>query len=281
MKFDLTISIVLYHDRVSRVQATIQSVLQTTLRVKIYVIDNSRTDELRMTCQDPRCEYLYAGRNLGFGNAHNLALARVLFEADYHLVLNPDVYFGPSVLERIYTYMEGQTEVAQVMPKVLYPDGRLQYLCKLLPTPADLVFRRFFPWFPGANKRNHRHELMASGYDKVMNFPFLSGCFMFLRTSAIQEIGFFEPKIFMYMEDADLTRRLHQKFKTVYYPEVSIYHHFAKGSYKSLRLLFYAIHGSIVYFNKWGWITDYERDRCNSTVLNNYVDKLIKELLDH
>ena len=57
----------------------------------------------------------------------------------------------------------------------------------------------------------------------------------------------------MYMEDADITYRTLQVANTIYYPNVTIYHHFAKGSYKNLKLMIYNIHGAIVYFNKWGW----------------------------
>lgn len=42
--------------------------------------------------------------------------------------------------------MDASSSVGLVMPRILYPDGELQYLCKLLPSPSDLLFRRFLPW---------------------------------------------------------------------------------------------------------------------------------------
>lgn len=271
MKFDLTISIVLYNNDISQLQAAIDSALNTKLRIKLYLVDNSPTDKLRYLSELPHCEYIYNNKNLGFGKGHNVALKRSVDEATYHLVLNPDVYFGAGVLEKIFEFMEQHPDVGHLMPKVHYPDGKVQHLCKLLPAPADLFLRRFLPWFPGATRRNRAYELLGSGYNKIMNIPFLSGCFMFLRTSALKEVGYFDDRIFMYIEDADLTRRVHQKYKTIFYPEVIIYHHFGKGSYKSLKLMLYNIHGAMVYFNKWGWIFDPERRRINNEVLKKYI----------
>jgi GT2 family glycosyltransferase len=265
-------SIVLYkNDPVILIQA-INSFLSTDLDIHLYLVDNSPTDELRYLLTDSRVTYIFNNKNIGFGAAHNIAIKEALKTARYHLVLNPDVYFNKGTLEFLYHYLESHPEVGQVMPKVLYPDGSLQYLCKLLPTPYDLILRRFLKGKEHQlNANNERYELRFSGYDKVMEVPYLSGCFMLFRTAALQEVGLFDERIFMYIEDADLTRRMHQKFKTVYHPGATIYHHFAKGSHKNKKLLFYAIHGAFIYFNKWGWFFDKERTKVNNYILNNLL----------
>ena len=61
-----------------------------------------------------------------------------------------------------------------------------------------------------------------------MNVPYLQGSFMFLRTKALKEVGLFYERFFMYPEDIDITRRMHKKYKTIFYPEVSIHHEHAK-----------------------------------------------------
>jgi GT2 family glycosyltransferase len=271
MKFDLTVSIVAYNNNVQHLKAAIESSLDTRLNIKLYLIDNSPQDQLRALAQYPNCEYIFNNENLGFGKAHNIALRRSLSESKYHLVLNPDIYFEGGVLEKIFEYMEMHADVGQLMPKILYPTGDVQHLCKLLPSPMDLFLRRFFPWFPGATERNRKYELLDSGYDKVMNIPYLSGCFMFLRNSALREVSFFDERIFMYIEDADLTRRIHQRYKTLYYPEVHVYHHYHKGSYKNFKLMLYNVHGAFIYFNKWGWIFDSERKKINKKVIHDYL----------
>lgn len=267
--FAVTASIVTYkNDREVLLQA-IHSFLNTELEVHLFIVDNSPTNALSDIIEDNRVTYIFNDANLGFGAAHNIAMRRALPAAPYHLVLNPDVYFGTEVLEKLVHMMNANPTVGLTMPKVLYPDDSVQYLCKLLPTPKQLFLRRFIKWDKkGLEKSNYKYELRFTNYDKRMTVPYLSGCFMFFRTSALKDVGLFDERIFMYSEDLDLSRRIHQKYDTVFFPEVKIYHHFAKGSHKSLKLLWYAIHGNIIYFNKWGWVFDRERDKINQAVLS-------------
>jgi GT2 family glycosyltransferase len=267
MKFDVTVSIVLYKSNIEVIQKTIGSVYDTNLNFKLYLVDNSPTDELKILQRDSKTEYIFCSSNLGFGKAHNIAMRKAIEESKYHLVLNPDIFFDKGVLEHIFSFMEANKDVGQVMPKICYPNGEVQRLCKILPAPADLFLRRFFPWMPGADERNKRYELRQSGYDKIMNVPYLSGCFMFFRTSSLKQIGFFDERIFMYIEDADITRRMHEKYKTIFLPSITVYHHYAKGSYKSMKLMLYNIHGAIIYFNKWGWLFDSERQKIYKMVI--------------
>jgi GT2 family glycosyltransferase len=270
--YDIAASIVLFKNNRNVLRDAIDSFLKTTLRVKLYLVDNSPDQSLSdLGAIDSRIEYIFNNANLGFGKAHNIAIRRSLPEAKYYAVLNPDIRFDAGVVEDLFAFMESNSDVGQVMPKVLYPSGEVQRLCKLLPTPADLFLRRFFPWFPGADVRNRRYELIDTGYDKVMNIPYLSGCFMFFRTSALSEVGLFDERIFMYIEDADLTRRMHERYKTLFYPGVVVYHNYEKGSYKSLKLMLYNVHGAFIYFTKWGWLFDSERKKINRQVLKAYV----------
>ncbi len=266
---ELSISVVLYKNDVEQLEKLLQCISSIKLCNKIYFIDNSPTDvlgnALKSYIENNTLTYIFTGKNLGYGAAHNITLKQVIDKTKYHLVLNPDVTFRENVLEELFQYMESNPRVGQVIPKVLYPDGTLQYVCKLVPTPFNL-FSRLLPGFL-FKKYNQKFELRFSGYNKVMNIPYLSGCFMFLRCSALKEVGLFDERFFMYPEDIDLTRRMHKKYKTVFYPNVEIFHEHTKSSFKNLHL--FAIHMSnmIKYFNKWGWVFDNERKKINKAVL--------------
>ena len=267
-------SIVLYHNKKEQVLKAIDSILNTKLLLKLYLLDNSSNKDLKgLSNIDARIEYIFNNKNLGFGKANNIAIRKSIENGvKYHLVLNPDIYFNKGVFEKLYSYMENCPDAGLVMPKVLYTDGSIQYLCKLLPTPFDLFGRRFLNFSPikrYVESRNEVFELRFSGYDKIMNVPYLSGCFMFLRTEVLKEVGIFDDTFFMYLEDTDLSRRIHIKYKTMYYPEVSIYHEFGRGSYKNKKLLMYHIRYAIKYFNKWGWFFDNERDQINQDTLKD------------
>ena len=168
-------SIVLYHNKKEQSSKLIHNLLNTRHILKLYLIDNSSNNDLKeLSGLDNRIEYTFNNANLGFGKAHNIALRKSIGENDpYHLVLNPDVYFEKGVLEELYNFMEKNPEVGLVMPKVLYPNGAIQYLCKLLPTPFDLFVRRFLNFGPFKNyieKRNENCAFRFTGDNKKKRF---------------------------------------------------------------------------------------------------------------
>ena len=104
----------------------------------------------------------------------------------------------------------------------------------------------------------------------IFKAPYLSGCFMFIRTKDLLNVGFFDESIFMYGEDTDLSRRFwNAKSYPYYYGKSIIYHQFSKGSHKSNKLLFVAIKSTLYYFNKWGWF-DKKRKKINEECLNQF-----------
>lgn len=264
----LTCSIVLYNNNVSDLKKTVESVLESRLNLKLYVIDNSENDNLRILADNKSTEYIFNNKNLGFGNAHNIALKKTIEASPYHLVLNPDVEFKPGVLEDIYSFMQKETSVGQLLPQVLNTDGTIQKLCKLLPTPLNLIGRRFFPNWKWSENLDEMYHLKGFNYDHCFNLPNLSGCFMFLRTDVLKKAGFFDPRYFMYMEDMDLTRRIHTISETLFYPHVSIYHGYEKASYSNPAVLKYHLNSAFKYFNKWGWFLDKERKKMNKKTLS-------------
>jgi GT2 family glycosyltransferase len=265
----ITGSIVLYHNDREVLLEAINSFLADDFEKHLYLIDNSRTNDLQDIIQDSHVTYVHNPANPGFGAAHNIALKLAQDTAsDFHLILNPDVYFGKGVMLELLDFVRDREDIGNIMPKVLYPDGSVQYLCKLLPTPYDWIGRRFNPFKNMVEKRNQLFELKFTGYNKIMEVPYLSGCFMFLRIAALKKVGMFDEGIFMYGEEADLCRRIIDGgFKTVFYPKATIYHHFEKGSHKSWRLTKIGIQSAIYYFNKWGWFFDRRRRRINQGTL--------------
>lgn len=265
----LSASIVVYKSNPKLLRDAIESFLAAAPGSDLYIIDNSPTDEARTHCDYPGTHYFFNGYNMGFGAGHNLALKKALESpAEYHLVLNPDIYFAPDAVEKLTEFMDSNRDVGLAMPKVLYPDGRLQYLCRLLPSPGTLLMRRVLhPFKRVSSKINHTYEMHFSGYDQVMDVPFLSGCFMFLRVDSLRSTGLFDESIFLYTEDIDLTRRLHRQYRTVFFPDATVYHHHVRESYRNLKVFVHHTRSAITYFNKWGWFTDSERVRINKKVI--------------
>ncbi len=262
-KVQMNISIVVYNVSMEKICTLINLLRNSEIVKDIFIIDNSEFP-LHGLSNLPSVKYICNNHNLGFGKAHNIALRKTIEDkVPYHLVLNPDVMFEPFILTELMEYLEKYKDVASLMPKIFYPNGDIQYLCKLLPTPMDLFGRRFLPkrWM---KKRMEYFEMHKSTYNYQMNVPNVSGCFMLLRTSAMRQVGLFDERFFLYMEDVDLARRLHQHYKTVFYPKVTVVHEHMRGSYKSWKLLGIHIISCCRYFNKWGWFFDKERKEINA-----------------
>lgn len=269
----LSASIVLYNTKIDELKRVIDSYFAYTGEKQLFLVDNSPTDSLKEIVKiypNSDIYYIFNNENMGYGKAHNTAIKKSIEQGlSYHIILNPDIIIEKGSLEKLTEYMEQHPEVGNIMPKIIYPDGELQYLCKLLPSPIDLIFRRFIPIKRWKDAINERYELHSFGYDKIKNIPNLSGCFMFLRTEALKKVGLFDENIFMYLEDIDLNRRIHSKYKTIYYPDAIVIHEHQKESYKNRRLLKAHIQSAIYYFNKYGWLFDKERTTINKNVLKD------------
>ena len=270
----LNISIVLYHPKWEQeVLPLVTELLKVKNLRKIYLLDNSEKEWLKehvdMQQAPPpskQLRYMAMPANLGYGKAHNIALREsAYYQTDLHLVMNSDIRVKAEDIDAMHEWMTAHPDVGQMMPKVVHPDGTQQYLAKRLPSPLDVFGRRFLPAWMTA-RRNRLFELRDKDLTRPINAPYLSGCFMLLRTEAAVEAGLFDERYFMYPEDIDLTRKIHRRWLTLYYPEWTIIHAHARDSYKNARMLWIHIRNLCLYFNKWGWIFDKERRLFNNNL---------------
>ena len=271
MKYDIAASLVLYKTDIEEIENVLNILMRSSLNLKVLLVDNSPTRDLEKQIPvNQKIEYIFSGANLGFGRAHNIAIEKSVTDSEFHLVLNADVDFKAPILEEIYGYMKEHQEVGLLAPKIFNPDGTHQFSAKLLPTPANLIIRRFIPIKLLQEKMDYKYEFKFFDFDRIIEVPYLTGCFMFMNCKALKEVGGFDERYFMYPEDTDLTRRIHEKYKAIYYPHVSIVHEHGKGSYKSTKLLYYHITSMIKYYNKWGWFFDKGRREMNKKALEQF-----------
>jgi GT2 family glycosyltransferase len=263
----ITVSIVTYKTDVEELKKCLASLSSSKIK-KVYVVDNSMQQYLEDFCKrQQKVEYI-PSENVGYGAAHNKAIIKAMESgAKYHLVLNSDVYFEPSSLEKIAEYLDCHVDVAMVQPNIVYPNGEVQYTCRLLPTPANLIFRRFLPK-KMVEGMNYRYMLKMFDHKTELNVPYHQGSFMFFRLECFKNVGLFDERFFMYPEDIDITRRMHKFYRTMFWPGVTVVHAHRAASYKSKKMLKIHMWNMIKYFTKWGWFFDSERTRWNTELLN-------------
>ena len=262
---ELTVSFVLYKTPVDEVMRAIDQVRASAPDAVIVLVDNSPEPVRLPVASIAGVSLIRSSQNLGYGAGHNRAF-KVSEGGRYHAVLNTDLVYGSDVFPRLLAFMDANAEVGLSMPRVTYPDGSIQYLCRLLPHPLDIFGRGFFPHTRWTKARNDRYEFRHWTYDRVAQFPFLSGCFMMLRRSVLDEVGTFDERFFMYGEDVDLSRRIHQKHKTMFVPLTTVQHEYRSqaGGY---RRKISKIINLTRYFNKWGWWLDANRNYINKKTI--------------
>lgn len=249
-KVQITASIVLYKENVETLEKTVNSFLNIPLAKKLYLIDNSPNDRLRSFADHEDVEYISNYANIGFGKAHNSVLERIENNSEYHLILNPDVEFKPEVIPNLIKELKKEQNIVMISPKVIYPNGELQYTCRKHPKLIDLTIRRlgFF------KKRRFYGEYRDKDLTEILYPDFIHGCFLLFRTKTFLDLKGFDERYFLYMEDADICRKIDNSgWKKMYYPKEEITHIHRKGSNKSLRLFFTHFISAIKYFNKWGY----------------------------
>jgi GT2 family glycosyltransferase len=207
-------------------QSCVQSIPETAgrLPVKVIVIDNaSRDGSAQFLEQAPaRARYIQSGANLGFGRGNNLAKPHV--RPGYVLFLNPDTVLKENTLARMLEFFEAHREVGAMGCRMVFPDGQVaDQNLQWFPTPltefVSLAFLTYgivrrlegvLPW----------NDPLQSGYVRKL----YGGCLM-VRTSVLDQVGWFDERFFMYAEDVDLSRRIQEAgWKLFYLSEAEILH---------------------------------------------------------
>jgi len=244
----ITASIVLFNENIEILKKTVHSFLETPIEKKLYLLDNSSQNRLQNYFKHPEIEYIFLGGNIGFGAGHNLILDKI--NSDFHLILNPDIEFSSEIIPALTNELTSRPEVSFVTPKVVYPNKELQYVCRKYPTFFDLINRKLF----FLNSFIHKNEYRNKDLEKPFYPAFIHGCFMLFKTEDFKKIKGFDTRYFLYMEDADICRKIDATGKKkLYYPYKEIIHLHRRGSSKSIKLFLIHVSSAIKYFLKWGF----------------------------
>lgn len=259
MKNDLTISIVAYRNY-EDIRIAIKSIEEFTnekILKKIYIVDNScfcdepeeLTDFKRFVSQYCDVMYIDAGENLGFGRGHNYVLPQI--QSRFHAIVNPDIELKEDAFSALIGYMDDHGDVGMCIPRIVDKNGELQKVYRKEVTVFDMFIRMFCKGM--FKKRQAEHTLQNEDYSKPFQVPFGQGSFLLIRTELWKKIDGFDDRYFMYLEDADLCKRVNQVSKLMYCPDATVIHKWEKGSHKSRKLFLIHLKSMMLYFVKWGF----------------------------
>lgn len=207
-------------------------VLRLPFEHEVIVVDNASHDGCAEMVKKlfPSVHCIQSEKNLGYAGGNNLGLRAATGE--YILVINPDILMLTTNLGGMIDYLRAHPEIGILGPKLINPDGSLQYSCYRFPGFFMPFYRRtFIGTLPGFRQRVG--DYLMQDWDHQHTRPvdwILGGCFLMPR-SALQKIGYLDERFFMYFDDIDYCRRAWESgFQVVYYAESEVVHYHQRTS---------------------------------------------------
>ena len=220
-------------------------------KFEVIVVDNNSEDgsPVMVAEEFPWVRLEAMSRNLGFTHGQNHALERI--KAPNALLLNSDTIVHPGALRTMLDYLYAHSDVGIIGPKLLNPDGSLQFSVRRFPNPLAAMFRntpigKLFP-----NNKFTRDYLMQdlSHEEPMENVDWVSGAALLTGEKLIAKIGFLDPEYVMYLEDVDYAWRAHEAgFKVAYVPSSVITHAIGRSSDKAPNRMIGRFHKSMLMF---------------------------------
>ena len=262
---DLSVVIVNYRTY-ELTKNTINSILDYSypFSYEIIVVDNASGDDSLSRLQDyfkDKVTFIASENNNGFAAGNNQALR--IAKGKYVLLLNSDTIVWENTLEDIYDYMESHTDVGACGCQVLLENGDLDKACKRSFPNVKNSFFRLFHIPTKSEDDNYNLDNLAD--DGVYEIDCLTGAFMFIRSKALNQVGFLDETFFMYGEDIDLCYRIkHGGWKIVYFGKSKITHLKGASSKKQKSKLIYEFYRAMYIYYK-------QHHACESFFLVNIV----------
>lgn len=248
----ISVSIVAYNSA-PEIEGVLCALRKSTAfgEMAVFVVDNASKDQTVSLIREkfPWVKLLTSDNNMGFGRGHNQVISKV--QSDYHLILNPDISFSPETIENAVGFMDKHPDIVVVTPCVLNTDGSIQYLPKKNPSWKYLLGGMFENLSGHFKRFREEYTMKDANVSSPVDVEFCTGCCMFARTAALQEVGGFDERYFLHFEDADLTRELRRLGRAVYNPEIRVTHKWHRENKKFNKSFFVALKSMVTYMAKW------------------------------
>jgi len=220
---------------------------------EVFVVDNNSVDGSVVLVEKkfPEVKLIKNDKNLGFSKANNQAISQA--KGEYVLLLNPDTLVEDDTFKKCIDYMDKNEKAGALGVKMI--DGKGDFLPESkrgLPTP-NVAFYKIFALsklFP-RSKKFGRYHLSYLDKNEIHNVDVLSGAFMMIRKTVIDEIGMLDETFFMYGEDIDLSYRIIKAgYNNVYFPNTRIIHYKGESTKKNSVNYVFVFYNAMIIFAK-------------------------------
>jgi GT2 family glycosyltransferase len=209
----------------------IASIQRSPLVTEVIVVDNNSSDgSVEMIPEKfPFVELIINRENKGFSGANNQGIA--LATSDNILLLNPDTELKDGSLEKMISYLQTQSELCIIGPKLINSDGSLQLSCLNFPNVFSIIAEAFYLHFLFSSKKYFRNKMK-----NIFNADAMSGAALLFRKELVNKVGFLDENLF-WMEDVDLCyRNKNINGLNIYFPDAEIVHHSGQSAKKNYNI---------------------------------------------
>jgi hypothetical protein len=193
---------------------------------EVIMIDNRSDDEsAHLIHQYPQIRLFINQQRRGFSANNNYGMA--MAKGQYILLLNPDTEVKPNALQILMDFMEQNPQVGLCGAQLLFPDGSIQPSPRRFPTLGSTIARRTpLRVFLKNSPLNQRHLMFDLNHHQPQPVDWLLGACLMIRREVLATVGPLDEGFFLYVEDIDWAKRIHQKGWQVFYvPTAQIIHH--------------------------------------------------------
>ncbi|MGQ0679149.1 MAG: glycosyltransferase family 2 protein [Actinomycetota bacterium] len=215
--------------------------------VELLVVDNASTDGSvdGLAEAHPEVRFVYNARNLGYGSACNIGSRRV--SAPFLCFLNPDVVPAPGSLLAMAGALVADPKIGVLGPRLNNPDGSLYPSCRVFPGWRVAIGHAIFGLLTPSNRFTRAYQLRDMSHSEPAEVDWVSGAAMMVRREAFEQVGGFDERYFMYVEDVDLCSRLRRAgWEARYFPAAQMMHHVAGSSRRTPYRMIFHHHRSLL-----------------------------------
>lgn len=205
-------------------------------KISVVIVDNGSTDDsVKKLEKIKNIHLIKSKKNLGFAGGNNLGLEYSLDKgADYILVLNNDTIVDKKLIENLVSLLESDKKIGAASPKIYFAKGYEFHKERYKNEKLGKVI-----WYAGGQvdwnniygSNKGVDEVDSGQYNQTIETDFATGASVFLRSQALKEVGFFDERYFLYLEDLELSQRLKKSnWKVVYCPKGVVWHKVSMSS---------------------------------------------------
>jgi nucleoside-diphosphate-sugar epimerase/GT2 family glycosyltransferase len=200
--------------------------------MEIIVVDNASSDgSAQALAARDDIIFIRNRQNLGYAAANNQGLAAA--RGDYLMLLNPDVEVAPGVFDKLIDFLDENPDAGVAGPALISPAGRLQESYRRFPNLLHLIGSRkslIYRFWPG-NPFSRRGFYGELELERPVKVDFIAGAAMMFKRELVDQIGPLDPNYFMYVEDADFSRRARDAgYFTYLVPNTAVLHHWGESA---------------------------------------------------